>query len=428
MTSDASAAVWQLAKLRDVTEDVKSWNPSAEPEFTYVDISSIDNERCEIVGARRLPGSKAPSRARRPIQTGDIVFSNVRTYLRNVAQVRGLQPPAVASTGFTVLRPTHDIDSRYLYHLTRSDFFINQVTPEQTGTHYPATSDRVVREQNIPLPDLQTQKALADLIDRLETTRMSSVAHIAAARSALVQFRQAVLLAACSGRLTLDWRLEDQASALAVGSASDVLPDTWRKCSIGDVARVMLGGTPSRQEPSYWQDGAIPWVSSGEVANGRISSTRELITQRGLEQSSAKLYPVGTVLIAMIGEGKTRGQAAILDIEASTNQNVAGILPNRELIEPDYLWRWALEQYETTRAVGRGGNQPALNGQKVRELVIPVPPLGEQREVTRRVDLLLSLADSITDRLETAAFSIDEVSRTVLSKAFRGDLLAGVTH
>jgi type I restriction enzyme S subunit len=91
----------------------------------------------------------------------------------------------------------------------------------------------------------------------------------------------------------------------------------------------------------------------------------------------------------MIGEGKTRGQSAILDIEAATNQNVAAILPNHEIVTSEYVWRWALAQYEVTRAVGRGGNQPALNGQKVRQLRVPVPHIDEQHEIVRQVSILM---------------------------------------
>jgi type I restriction enzyme S subunit len=201
----------------------------------------------------------------------------------------------------------------------------------------------------------------------------------------------------------------------------EALPDTWAWAAVSEIGEVQLGGTPSRKEASYW-DGDVPWVSSGEVANCRISNTRETITEAGLANSSAKLYPAGTVLIAMIGEGKTRGQSAILDIEASTNQNAAGVLPDREIVNPEYVWRWALAQYEVTRAVGRGGNQPALNGQKVRELTIPLPPLEEQCEIIRRVDQLLALADSLKQRIEIASKLVERSSQAVLTKAFRGEL------
>jgi type I restriction enzyme S subunit len=128
------------------------------------------------------------------------------------------------------------------------------------------------------------------------------------------------------------------------------------------------------------------------------------------------------VLIAMIGEGKTRGQAAILDIEACTNQNAAGVLPDRGKLNPEFLWRWALAQYETTRAAGRGGNQPALNKQKVRELTIALPPLAEQTEIVSRVDALLKASDSISARIEQASRRVHNAPRAMLAKAFRGEL------
>jgi type I restriction enzyme, S subunit len=189
-----------------------------------------------------------------------------------------------------------------------------------------------------------------------------------------------------------------------------------------DVATVCLGGTPSRKQGAYW-GGTIPWVSSGEVANCRISGTREKISSIGLKNSNAKIYPRGTVLIAMIGEGKTRGQSAILDIEACTNQNAAGLVLDVDGVNPEYVWRWALGEYERTRDVGRGGNQPALNGQKVRELALPLPPLSEQHEIVRRVDALFALADTIEARVAAATARTDKVTQFILAKAFRGELV-----
>jgi len=145
------------------------------------------------------------------------------------------------------------------------------------------------------------------------------------------------------------------------------LPKSWLWCRVGDIAEVCLGGTPSRKEPSYW-GGEIYWVSSGEVANCRITNTKEKFSEEGLLNSNAKVYPKGTVLIAIIGQGKTRGQSALLDIDASTNQNVVGLILDNQNISSDYVWKWALSVYESTRSGGRGGAQPALNCQKIREL------------------------------------------------------------
>lgn len=189
-----------------------------------------------------------------------------------------------------------------------------------------------------------------------------------------------------------------------------------------DIADVRLGGTPSRKEPRYW-GGEIPWVSSGEVENCRITRTAEQITRAGLEKSNAKLYPRGSVLIAMIGEGKTRGQAAILDIEASTNQNVAGLVFDAGVIDGAYVWLWALGEYERNRDVGRGGNQPALNGAKVRALPVPIPPLEEQAEIVRRVEVLFAYADRLEARYTAARVQVERLPPALLAKAFRGELV-----
>lgn len=176
------------------------------------------------------------------------------------------------------------------------------------------------------------------------------------------------------------------------------LPESWAWCNVEQIATVCLGGTPARQEPSYW-NGLIPWVSSGEVANGRISDTKEKITPAGLANSNAKMYPRNTVLIAMIGQGKTRGQSAILDIEACTNQNVAGLILEHEAANPDFIFVWALHEYVRTRSGGRGGAQPALNGAIVRSLKIPLPPLAEQSRIVTRVAQLRRLCADLRQLL-----------------------------
>lgn len=283
----------------------------------------------------------------------------------------------------------------------------------------------------VPVPPKTVQHQIVRFITASGQLGVSARGHLAAGRRSIERFRQAVLAAACSGRLTADWRAHndgtvsgDLVSTVPSSVVADrEVPSNWVVARVADIGTVQLGGTPSRKHPAYW-DGDVNWVSSGEVANCRITSTRETISELGLANSSAKVYPVGTVLIAMIGEGKTRGQAAILDVEAATNQNAAGILAARHFVDPEYLWRWALAGYETTRAAGTGGNQPALNKQRVADLVTPVPPLDEQAEIVRRVDQLLQLAEGLQKRIDNAAKRVDRSSQAVLAKAFRGELLA----
>ena len=141
------------------------------------------------------------------------------------------------------------------------------------------------------------------------------------------------------------------------------LSPRWCWSSLGQLFQVEVGATPSRSEASYW-NGDVSWVSSGEVQFCRIKATREKITVAGLANSSTRLNPSGSVLLGMIGEGKTRGQAAILDLEACNNQNCAAIWVSKTPIRPEFVYYFLWSQYEETRRGSSGNNQPALNKAK----------------------------------------------------------------
>ena len=190
---------------------------------------------------------------------------------------------------------------------------------------------------------------------------------------------------------------------------------------IGSVFKVTTGGTPSRNNPSYW-GGTIRWVSSGEVAFCRIQDTAEKITELGQANSNAKLYPPGTVLIAMIGQGKTRGQCAILDCHAGTNQNVAGIHVYETPHCPEYVYWWLYSRYQESRSTETGTAQPALSGERVKAMPIPLPSLDEQLAVAHRLEALsLQFGELQRKQLESAT-ELNALTPSILSKVFSGEI------
>ncbi|MEQ8361539.1 MAG: restriction endonuclease subunit S [Cyclobacteriaceae bacterium] len=304
----------------------------------------------------------------------------------------------------------------------------------------------------LPLPPFPEQKRIVAKLDKLFAHFDQLKARLENVPALLKQFRQAVLTQAVTGKLTEEWRegktviesgeqlLQRIEMEITNGSKERLprgykttdylieydqfnLPAQWSLSVIDKIGVVQIGGTPSRAESSYW-NGDIRWVSSGEVDNSRIKDTTESITKKGLESSSVKVLPIGTVLIAMIGEGKTRGQSSILDIEAGTNQNVAAIVTKKNHFNPEFLWFFMLANYEKHRGEGRGANQPALNGQKVGAINIPIPPLEEQEEIVLRVESLFAIADKIEASYNTLKEKIDQLPQAILSKAFRGELVA----
>src|ERR1022692_4542799 len=154
---------WQRSSLEGLTVKAPNVNPADTPDsvFTYIDISSIDNQNHVIAWPHRISGRDAPSRARLLVQEGDVLFSNVRTHLRNVAQVIEVEYPALASTGFTLLRASGAADSRFLFHLVRSRYFLSLVSWSESGTHYPATSAQKVRSLEVSVPTVEAQSEIA---------------------------------------------------------------------------------------------------------------------------------------------------------------------------------------------------------------------------------------------------------------------------
>lgn len=386
---------------------------------------------------------------------GDVLLAKITPCFENgkAGLVKAL-PNGIGSgsTEYFVCRTSpYTLDSRYLLAYLKTDDFVRTGAMSMTGSvgHKRVPKEYLLGRQ-VPLAPRNEQTRIANQLDTLLTRVQACNDRFDAIPALLKRFRQTVLDAATTGQLTDDWRIdklgnvtgeEIVAARLAIAgtrptkAASEFfanhhpatpqngkLPGTWLLTHIGMVGAVSNGSTPSRQEPSYWGDG-IPWVSSGEVANNVIRRTREQITDVGFDNSSVRLLPRGAVLMAMIGEGKTRGQSAILDIDACINQNIAGVVPVGGILDSKYLWFWFRREYENTRTKGNGSGPKALNCERVRELEINLPPLAEQTEIVRRVEALFALADRIEARCTTARAQAQRLTPLVLAKAFRGELV-----
>lgn len=300
----------------------------------------------------------------------------------------------------------------------------------------------------VALPPLAEQTRIAQKLDELLAQVDTLKARIDAIPALLKRCRQSVLTAAISGRLTEEWRVLNPSlnsisiddlkkawadvaqsngrkykeASLPPGELGHPLPASWVEAKIGEVFDVYVGATPSRERTEFWE-GSIPWVSSSEVAFCRIKETRESITEAGYKSASTTIHPAGTVMLAMIGQGKTRGQPAILDIEACHNQNTAAIRVHLDYCSSEYLYYYLYERYEETRRVGSGNNQQALNKKAVQSLPFPLPPLAEQTEIVRRVEQLFAFADQLEAKLASAKSRIDHLTQSILAKAFRGELV-----
>lgn len=183
----------------------------------------------------------------------------------------------------------------------------------------------------------------------------------------------------------------EEAKALYMSTLNNTMMelDTFRNKKIGEIFKTYSGGTPLKSHPEFYLNGNIPWLQSGEINKKYIFSTEKYITDVGLRNSSAKYYPVNTVLVAMYGA--TAGQVGILKTEATSNQAICGILPDNQFM-PEFVYYWFLNIQKKLVALARGGAQPNISQVKIKSMPIPVVPLSVQHDI---VDKLNSIETNI---------------------------------
>lgn len=187
----------------------------------------------------------------------------------------------------------------------------------------------------------------------------------------------------------------------------------WEKKELGEICRITSGGTPNRGNSEYW-GGDIPWISTSLINFNAILQAEEFITHKGLENSSAKLFPKGTLLMAMYGQGKTRGQVAILEIEAATNQACAAIIPDNKIITERFVLHNLIGRYQEIRNLSNQGGQENLSGGLIKGIEISIPTLPEQQKIAT----FLSAVDSKLSQLKKKKSLLEQYKKGVMQQIF----------
>jgi type I restriction enzyme S subunit len=320
---------------------------------------------------------------------GTIIFPKVGGALLTNKRAR-LAVSATFDNNVMGLIP-RNVDGDYLYWFMRQ-FDMGRLANTQA---LPSVRSSDVAQIDIPTPSFAEQRQIAA---RLK----AQLAEVETARQAAqAQVRDAELLRQ---------RLLRQ--------PFDALHDAPHKV-LGECAKTTSGSTPSRGDKRYWSSADIPWVKTGEVAFAPITITEESISRQALAERSLTLLPPQTVLIAMYGQGKTRGQSAILEIEATINQACFAIFPN-DTWDANFLHHWLMASYEDLRKLseGRGGNQANLNGALLNALEIPAPSLDEQHRITVRLKSQLAEADAIAQAAAVQLAEIERLPQLILAQAF----------
>jgi type I restriction enzyme S subunit len=452
-----------LGELAD--EPIEQTGPTSD--FVYVDISSIDRETKKITEAKALTLSQAPSRAKQVLRTGDVLVSMTRPNLNAVALVPEQLDGAIGSTGFHVLR-SRWLRPEFLLRLVQSQHFVDKMSALVQGALYPAVRPKDIAAFTFAFETPAQQTRIVAKLEELLSDLDAGVAELKAAQKKLAQYRQSLLKAAVEGALTAEWRAQNtpsetgaqllerilkerrarwEAKQLAKYAAQGktppkdwqkkypepVQPDTtglpelpegWVWATIDQLAAIGTGVTPLKSKSQYYDGGDIPWVTSGALNNEMVTEAIEYVTPLALKECRLEIYPAGTLLVAMYGEGKTRGKCSELAIPATINQAIAAlVLEGTAIACRPYIKLFLLKSYGDMRNQASGGVQPNLNLQIIRSIAIPIPPLDEQQAITDTLSAQLEAAKDQEVAIELALKQSAAQRQNILRAAFSGQLV-----
>ena len=199
------------------------------------------------------------------------------------------------------------------------------------------------------------------------------------------------------------------------------IPESWIACKLEDIAYIGTGATPDTRNNDYY-NGIIPWVSSSCTKYDYIDTPTSYITQKAIDETNCRVYPKGTLIMAMYGEGKTRGQISELKIDAATNQACAAIVPYN-ISTPQYIKLYLKRSYLHIREQAEGGTQPNLNLSKIAQYDISLPPLSEQKRIVNAVERWFTIIDELESNEGDLLKAIDKAKSKILDLAIHGKLV-----
>lgn len=368
--------------------------PKSNPSFWAGDIpwvspkdmkQAVIDSATDYISAEAVAGS-----ATSIVPSGSIlavVRSGILAHSFPIAQVA--KPLAFNQDIKAVIPVSEDVDPHYLYWFLRSQSRNVVTRGVKKGATVHSVQSGFIENLQVPMRPREDQRRIVGLLARAE------------------------------GIVRLRREAQQKAAELIPAIFIDMFgdpatnPKGWRMSSIEALCTVKTGATPLKEERRYYEGGTVPWVRTGEVRGRHIEEVEERITDLAVRETNCKVFPANTILIAMYGQGQTRGRAGLLKTPAATNQACAAILPSVD-INATYLFEALNLQYERLRAMGRGGNQANLNLSMIKEFQVPCPPIRAQLNFVERCTAL----ESITGQQSEALSKLQATFDALVSRAF----------
>ncbi|MEJ5349812.1 MAG: restriction endonuclease subunit S [Desulfosoma sp.] len=395
---------WRWVRLGEVYLPTERRDPTKDPStaFIYVDISPVDNAEGKIVSPREILGQDAPSRARKIIRSDDVILATTRPYLKNVAIVGPELDGQICSTGFFVLRANRRIvEPCFLFYLCRSDLVVAQLSDKNTrGASYPAVTDRDVYESLIPLPPLADQRRIVARIEEL-------LSRVREARRLREEARQETELL-CQSTL-----------AETFPRPGAELPHGWRWVRLGEVFEVQQGASMSARR--RLGHNPKPFLRTRNFFWGAIDTA--LVDEMDFtdqEIEKLRLQP-GDLLVCEGGDVIWEGQLPM----ALYQNHVHRLRAKNDSIEPRFTMYWMQAAYQVFLAYQGSESRtaiPNLSGSRLKEFLIPLPPLEEQRRIVAHLEAVQEKIRALKASQSKTDEDLKRLEQAILDKAFRGEL------
>jgi type I restriction enzyme, S subunit len=476
---------WVTTTLAKVCLPVSSIRPEDDPEaeFTYFDIGGIDNKRNIIAKTRTVKGRNAPSRARQALHKGDILFSTVRTYLRKIARVEREYPNPIGSTGFAVIRAAEGVSSQLLFFQVLSEGFLQPLHALQSGSSYPAVRARDVFAQKIVLQPTREQERILRKLNAAFSAVQRGEAAALRALDRLQRYRAEILRSAIIGTLTRDWReaqWNKKGPAIETGelilkrllatrnktwdeqelirlesagkepkdgkwrsryhepsrpsaAAPPELPQGWAWASIDQLAAledrsITDGPFGSNLKTRHYTRSGPRVVRLQNIGDGVFIDEEAHISRRHFEELKEHAVYAGDIVIRALGTPAPRA-CRIPDWlgPAIVKADCIRFKVASEFLSPDFVM-WALNSPPVQERTGKmihGIGRPRLKLAEIKSIGLPIPPLEEQSEIVREVEIRLAAADRLATTLRQQLVRAEATRQALLRDAFTGQIVPG---
>ncbi|EKO3947421.1 restriction endonuclease subunit S [Vibrio fluvialis] len=411
---------WQVTPIKYLA--------TLNPRKSAID-SSLLNKECNFLPMEKLKLNSIVLDEKRLVsdvydgytyfEDGDVLMAKVTPCFenKNIAVASGLlNGVGFGSSEIYVLRSNEKTDNRFLYYRLQEDSFMDIATAAMTGAGgLKRVPSEVVNGYSLGTPEVEEQTQIANFLDH-ETAKIDTLIEKQQQLIKLLkEKRQAVISHAVTKGLNPQAPMKNS----GVEWLGEV-PEHWGVSSLGYYASLNTGATPDRSNSSYWE-GDIPWIKTGEVKYETIYKTEESISKLAVKQTSVQLSPPGTLLMAMYGQGVTRGRVAILGVHATYNQACVAITPNSYLFN-EYLKVFFIAGYHAIRDGGNETSQMNLNADIVRKFKVTVPPIDEQKEIVSFLEAELPRFDALLENADKAIKLMQERRTALISAAVTGKI------